>query len=128
LTLGVAYAKPENEMTESTILVVDDETDLRIGVAQFLEEEGFHVLTAANGHQALDLLEQSGVNLLLIDVMMPNLTGPQVVEVMQTRNNAQPTAVVYMSAHGHINTDGMVMLRKPFDLDDLLAVVESALE
>jgi two-component system, OmpR family, phosphate regulon response regulator PhoB len=113
-------------MTESTILV-DDEADSRIGLAQFLQEEGFHVLTAANGHQALHLLEQLGVDLLLIDVMMPNLTGPQAVEVMRTRRIARRTAIDYMSAHGNIETHGVVMLRKPFDLDDLHAIVESRL-
>jgi DNA-binding response OmpR family regulator len=114
-------------MTDSTILVVDDEADLRIGVAQFLQDEGFRVLTADNGLQALHLLERLGVDLLLIDVTMPNLTGPQVVEVLRNRYAARRTAVVYMSAHGNIETDGAVMLRKPFDLDDLLATVETAL-
>jgi len=115
-------------MAESTILVVDDEADLRIGVAQFLEDEGFHVLMAADGHQALHLLEQSTVDLLLIDVMMPKLTGPQVVDEIRTRSIAQQTAICYMSAHGNVDTGGVVMLRKPFDLDDLLAIVQSALQ
>ena len=115
-------------MAESTILVVDDEADLRIGVTQFLEEEGFHVLMAADGHQALQILEQSTVDLVLIDVMMPKLTGPQVVEAIRTRRIARQTAIFYMSAHGNIDTGGVSMLRKPFNLDDLLAIVQSALQ
>ena len=62
-------------MERSCILVADDDADIRKAVRLYLEKEGFQVACAADGFEALDLLEQKPVQLILMDVMMPRMDG-----------------------------------------------------
>ncbi len=62
-------------MERSCILVADDDADIRKAVRLYLEKEGFAVVCAADGFEALDALEQKPVQLILMDVMMPAWTA-----------------------------------------------------
>ena len=74
-------------MERSCILVADDDADIRKAVRLYLEKEGFQVACAADGFEALDLLEQKPVQLILMDVMMPRMDGfSAIMRIRQKRN------------------------------------------
>lgn len=109
-----------------TILVADDEEFIVELLATLLEDEGYRVLRAFNGLEALYYLEQERPALLLTDNMMPRMSGLELVNYLQ----AHPTLavpVILMSAIMITPPPSVVFIRKPFDLDQLLAVVEQRL-
>ena len=114
-----------------TILVVDDESDMRDALQAILEAEGYRVVTASNGRQALDLLEKGdATDLVLLDVMMPLMTGYQLLDCMQEKAELRKLAVVMMSAvepPTRISDRWLSFLMKPFSYDDLLKAVSVAI-
>jgi two-component system cell cycle sensor histidine kinase/response regulator CckA len=112
-----------------TILAVDDEPLLRNLIASVLEDNGFAVLTADSGAQAIDLFrEHSGeIDLLLSDIMMPGIDGPSLATQLQ--RSRPDLKVLLMSGYcdpaqlGY----GFEFLPKPFDLSDLVAKVRGLL-
>jgi DNA-binding response OmpR family regulator len=79
----------------TTVLVVDDEDDIVALMRDFLEAEGYRVLTAANGHDALATLGESRIDCVLLDVMMPVLSGFDVLRRIREHN---PVPVLFLSA------------------------------
>jgi CheY-like chemotaxis protein len=114
-----------------TILVVDDEVDMRDAVQAILEGEGYAVQSAANGRQALDLIENGHrPDLLLLDVMMPVLTGYEVLDRLAQKPELRSLPVVMMSAVEPPTRKGpawKAFLLKPFTLEDLLQTVADAM-
>ena len=110
-----------------TILVVDDEEDIRAIVRQILAADGYTVLDAEDPHKALRLAGQQHVDLLLTDVVRPLMRG---TELAQRLLAVVPTAkVLLMSAYkvAEITASGLPFLTKPFNNDQLLAQVGSLL-
>ena len=62
-------------MAKFKVLVADDDQDIRDGIEIYLKNEGYDVLKAADGKEALELLEANEVHLLILDIMMPNMDG-----------------------------------------------------
>src|SRR5919198_5449149 len=115
-----------------TILVVDDEENIRHTLRGVLADEGFEVLEAPDGRRALELLEHVAPRLAIVDVWMPEMDGVELVERM--RNQEPGVPIIVISGHGTIETAVRVIrlgafdfLEKPFPLDALLSVVERAL-
>jgi CheY-like chemotaxis protein len=114
-----------------TILVVDDEALVRELVAQTLSDGGHHVLEAASGAEAIEVLRtQPSVDLLITDVGLPGgLNGRQVAEV--ARQERPGLRVLFITgyaenavlSHGHLDP-GMQVLTKPFELGVLLQRAE----
>lgn len=116
-----------------TILVVDDEPEIRASVRGILEEEGLTVVEAEDGRQALDVLAQQSPELVLLDIWMPNVDGLELLGQLQGRMH--PPEVVVVSGHGNIETavkatklGAFDFIEKPFSLDGLLGVVNRALD
>jgi len=110
-----------------TILVVDDEDDIRAVVRQMLTAEGYIVLDAGDPHQALRLAGQQHVDLLLTDVVMPLMRG---TELAQRLLAVVPSAkVLLMSAYkvAEIAASGHPFLAKPFTPDVLVEMVRQVL-
>lgn len=114
------------------VLIVDDDEEIRTLLQDMLLEEGFHVDTARDGQEALDLLERESGWIILLDIMMPNVDGREVIRRLQANQTLrEQNKVALMSAGGrlaqerlHLATDVVeALLPKPFDLDDVLAVV-----
>ena len=114
------------------VLIVDDDEEIRTLLEDMLMEEGFHVGTARDGQEALDLLERESGWIILLDIMMPNVDGREVIRRLQANQALRAeNKVALMSAGGrlaqerlHLATDVVeALLPKPFDLDDVLAVV-----
>src|SRR2546422_7707674 len=115
-----------------TILVVDDEENIRHTLRGVLADEGFEVLEAPDGRRALELLRHAAPRLAIVDVWMPEMDGIELVERM--RNQAPGVPIIVISGHGTIETAVRVIrlgafdfLEKPFQLDTLLRVVNRAL-
>lgn len=109
-----------------TILVVDDELDLLQSICATLELGGYRTVGAGNGRAALDQLAKSVPDLVLTDVMMPYVTGYDLVDRIRSMPEGRKLPVIIMSSidpdlhpHGTWNR----VLRKPFSLDGLLEMI-----
>jgi CheY-like chemotaxis protein len=111
----------------AAILIVDDEPNIAYALAMLLTDEGHLVHTARNGAEALALLEQERVDLILSDVMMPVVDGHMLVEELRKRGNQTPVMLMSAAAHAVRVLPGIPFLPKPFDIDELLTTVERAL-
>lgn len=110
---------------QSTVLVVDDELPLRHYMARVMADEGYRVLMAADGIEALSLLERSDsrVDLVITDVVMPLMSGPELAAQLASQLLSPPVLFV-TGGHGLGNVPGP-MLRKPFLPADLSSLVRS---
>ena len=109
-----------------TILVVDDEPDLRRALGALLEEEGYTVVTAGDGQAALDAMAEMPVDLVLMDEMMPGMNGRTTYAAMRDRPEGAALPIVLMSAAApparlDDGIDGF--LSKPFDLGRTFALI-----
>ena len=112
------------------ILVVDDDADVRDSVAEVLREEGFAVVVAGDGKQALEVLRShhSRPNLILLDLMMPVMDGFEFCRQWGRDPGLKDIPVVVLSADAHAERKAMECgangcLRKPVDLNTLLGTV-----
>jgi CheY-like chemotaxis protein len=112
------------------ILVVDDEPTIRQVIAEILRDEGFEVTVAIDGQQMLDQVEIVPPALILLDVMMPGMTGLDALARMRTRPDLLHIPVVLMSAGVRViamDDPGRAFLPKPFEIGELLDVVHRAI-
>ncbi|HET9452311.1 MAG TPA: response regulator [Aggregicoccus sp.] len=111
----------------TTVLVVDDEFDILEAVKGILELEGYRVLGASNGAQALSAMQQTLPDLVLADLMMPVMDGLELLKTMGADERLSQVPVVLMSALKprveQREYGWRAFLQKPFDLDALLAQV-----
>lgn len=116
-------------MGQRTILVVDDDPDIRDTIKELLHSDGLEAATAASGPEALQILTEGSVGVVLLDLMMPVMNGAQVVEEMRRREIDVP--VILLSAGrdlGRVSEElDLPALKKPFELEDLLHQVRSSL-
>ncbi len=114
-----------------SILVVDDEAFIRKLLQKTLEEAGYGVITAINGREALDKLTQSNVNLVLLDVRMPELDGFQTLELIREKSNIPVLMVTGVnevtSIYDAITLGADDYITKPFHTRELLARIEAKL-
>jgi CheY-like chemotaxis protein len=117
---------------QATILVVDDEPAIRAVAARILRREGYAVLEAADGQEALLLASARDVSLLLTDTVMPRMSGTALADRLRQLKPALP--VVYMSGYDTgilreegIAADDQAFLAKPFTAEAILARVRAAL-
>jgi DNA-binding response OmpR family regulator len=114
-----------------TILIVDDEPHIRILISQTLEEledEGVELLTANNGEEALEIIQEEKPNLVFLDVMMPKLNGFEVCQKVKNELNMPDIYIIMLTAKGQefdkqkgneVGAD--LYMTKPFDPDEILA-------
>ena len=110
-----------------TILVADDDPSIREVIALTLEEEGYRVLTARNGAEALDLVTRERPDLVLLDMRMPVLDGWGFAAALQARAIALDICVMTAAQNAHTwakEVHACAYLAKPFELPDLLHIVE----
>lgn len=115
----------ENACCKS-ILVVEDDEDIRSALVDLLESEGYHVEPASNGKEALDKLSTiEKPCLVLLDMMMPIMNGRQFLDKIMLDSKLAPIPVLIVSAVADkANTEGSVgFLKKPIDIDVVLNTV-----
>ena len=105
------------------ILVVDDEDDLREVTAEALALEGYRVSTAPNGKVALEQVQVNRPDPIVLDLMMPVMSGWQFMEALRRDPELASIPVVVVTASSYHAEGAAVLLRKPFDLDTLLTAV-----
>jgi len=123
-----------NAMEEQhTILVVDDEKVIRDGCTLALKPEGYRVLTAENGQQALELLAKEPVHVVLCDLKMPVMGALEVLQEMGLKYPDIP--VIIITGHGTVDDAVECMKRgaydfitKPFRKETILITIKRALE
>ncbi|MDB4995544.1 MAG: chemotaxis protein CheY [Myxococcaceae bacterium] len=106
------------------ILVVDDDEDIRDAFCELLEEEGYQVRCAGNGAEALEQIDASTPCVVLLDMMMPVMSGAEVMLELERRESLEALPVVVVSAHIDSCEGARDVLRKPISVDELLDVVE----
>lgn len=117
-------------MAEQTILIVEDDPDIRDGVRILLAGEGYHILEAENGLRALELFDPE-VDLVILDIMMPGMSGLRVCEELR-KTSAVP--ILFLTAKSQesdkllgLTAGGDDYLAKPFSFAELSARVKALL-
>lgn len=114
------------------ILVVDDESSIRQTLSAILEDEGFEVYTASNGHQAIDMMGKENFDAVLLDIWMPEYDG---LEVLKDAKKRFPYLhFIIMSGHGNIETavkatklGAFDFIEKPLSVDKVMIVINNLL-
>jgi DNA-binding NarL/FixJ family response regulator len=117
------------------LLLVDDEPGVREAVKDYLEESGFSVQVASNAVDAWSLLQQNHPDLIISDIMMPQVSGYQFLEQLRNDPRFKALPVVFLTARG-MTSDRIrgyqagvdAYLPKPFDPDELVAMIENLLQ
>ena len=116
------------------VLIVDDEPDIRSSVGQILEVSGFEVIEAENGKDCIEKLQQFSPDLVLLDIMMPGMSGWDVAAKLKDDPKWNNIPIIFLTAKGDTMSVGMGNLAsedyivKPFDLVDLKTRVEKVLK
>ena len=116
-----------------SILIIDDEPHLPHQLARYLRKHSYEVSTVADGEAGLRELQRNNIDLVLLDLRLPKMSGLEVLQ--RIREQEQELPVVMLTAYGDVQTAVNAMklgasdyLQKGFDLDELLLVVQKALE
>lgn len=117
------------------VLLVDDEPGLREAVQAYLEDSGFTVDVASNAREGLDLARQKLPDLVITDIMMPQVDGYQFLQQLRDEPQFKTVPVVFLTARG-MTADRIqgydagcdAYLSKPFDPDELVAIVNNLIE
>lgn len=107
------------------VLVVDDERHIVDLLTDLLEDEGYTVLRAIDGIDALEQIEQQTPDVVVADVMMPRLDGIRLFGIINDRYTDLP--VILMSAAVRPRLKEARFVAKPFDIDEMLTLIESAI-
>lgn len=107
------------------ILIVDDESNIRLGLNKCLAKEGYYIEEASNGEEALQLIYNKKYDLILMDVQMPELNGFDVLKRIRKFGNS--TRVIMMTAFGTVEM-AVDFLSKPFTISKVRDVVKEVLD
>ncbi|MCM3610216.1 response regulator transcription factor [Planococcus sp. MERTA32b] len=118
-------------MTQFTVLVTDDDQDIRDGIEIYLKNEGYRVLKAENGEKAIELLESNEVHVIILDIMMPRLDGISATFKIREQRNI-PIIMLSAKAEDSDKIHGLSVgaddyVTKPFHPMELVARVKSQL-
>ncbi|MBI5025949.1 MAG: sigma-54-dependent Fis family transcriptional regulator [Nitrospirae bacterium] len=120
-------------MTKATVLVVDDEESILETLSGILEDEGYEVITASSGEEAITKVTEYAPELIILDVWMPGIDGIETLKTVKGLNN--DSMVIMISGHGSIDIavkatklGAYDFLEKPLSLEKVLILVKRALE
>ncbi|HEV3112827.1 MAG TPA: response regulator [Candidatus Binataceae bacterium] len=115
----------KTSIAKSTILVVDDDADCREMLSDLLSREGYTVACAENGREALDYISSTTPSLMILDLMMPVMSGWELLDRQKTDPRMESLPVVVVSASGLAqDIHAEAVLRKPVDFKALMNVVK----
>lgn len=117
-----------------TIYIIDDDLGLQTVLSIALRDAGYVVQSASDGEEGLDRIRAVRPDLVISDVMMPNMDGVQVFESLKEHLRAAGIPIIIMTAlnrkawFSDLEAEGAVILQKPFDVDYLISVVRMLLD
>ncbi|MHB2155807.1 GGDEF domain-containing response regulator [Calditrichota bacterium GD2] len=124
-----------NTNQNKKILIIEDHKDMLLILTRFLEEDDFQVFGSENAEKGLELMEQEKPDLILLDLMLPGMSGLEALKIIKNSNNSEDyTPVIIISAKS--GTEDIITgldlgaddyLTKPFNLDELKARIDTAL-
>jgi DNA-binding response OmpR family regulator len=114
------------------LLVVDDEEDVRLLISRILSEKGYEVIEARNGEDALERLREQPVDLMVLDLMMPEVDGWEVLRRLRSVPDAPPVVIVtalgdYAALSRGIREGASAYVIKPFRFNELIATCQGVL-
>ena len=117
--------------SQACVLVVDDDAQVRQVIQWALEDEGFLVLGAANGREAMALVAGGAPDLVVLDLTLPEMNGLEVAERVRALER-RPVPILLITADGQApakaeRVGAYTFLRKPFQIEDLLNAVRTGL-
>ena len=119
-------------MSSKTILVVDDEPDMLASLYSRLKGCGYHVITADNGREGIQLASMGNPNLIITDIKMPGMNGHEMISEIRQTSSAKNIPVIFLTAHPDfadmkrvIQNERDRYIAKPVDQDLLLCTVEA---
>ena len=117
----------------SSILVVDDMEDIRFLCRLVLEGAGHEVMEASSAEEALEIIETTRPDGILLDIRLPGMDGWEVLRILQTREELSQIRVIVCSAHASLSERGRAQsegadgfLTKPFPMKELVRIFEAA--
>ncbi|HNO11898.1 MAG TPA: response regulator, partial [bacterium] len=115
-----------------TVLIVDDSEDMILLLTEVLEDAEYRVVTARNGHEALDMVVQANPDLILLDAIMPNMNGYEVTQILKTQDKTRLIPIIMLTGLSDLNDKlkGIELgvddfLVKPFNHLELVTRVRS---
>ena len=121
-------------MTATRILIADDEPNILLSLDYLMKREGFDVLLARDGDEALDMLRRERPTLVLLDVMMPGKTGIEVCQALRADETLRDTLVLMLTAKGRetdvakgLGVGADAYMTKPFSTRELVQAVRALL-
>jgi len=116
-------------MTAKSVLVIDDDLAILDMIGELLGYEGYQVATSSSGSDAIARAKANPPALILLDLMMPEMSGWQVISALRAQPQTNAIPVVLLSARRDLPATARDLgvehfLEKPFELDDLLRVVQ----
>ena len=120
-------------MARKKILIVDDEKDILLMLEKRLIAEGYSVLTADNGKDAITIAKSKSPDLVILDVVMPGMDGCEVAEKLKDDYSTQDIPVIFLTAlltrkEEYIKDHIIAVFAKPFDPEELLAEIKTLME
>ena len=117
------------------ILIVDDEPSVVVPIQFLMEQQGYRVMIAERGEDALDLIYQYKPDLVLLDIMLPGIDGYEVCEIIRLNPNFRKVKIIFLTAKGREEeiAKGLALgadayITKPFSNTELVAKVKELLE
>jgi len=115
------------------VLIVDDDPDIRQLMEDVVEGEGYRATAAENGEKALEEFDKQHFDFVFLDLMMPGMTGVDVLRAIKERNNR--TIVAVITGHGDdtlaleaMSLGPMFFIRKPFDMSEITTVLDAVMQ
>jgi two-component system response regulator (stage 0 sporulation protein F) len=119
-------------MLKEKILIVDDQYGIRILLNEVFQKEGYQTFHAANGFQALEIVEKHSPDLVLLDMKIPGMDGIEILKRMKVID--QDIRVIIMTAYGELDMiqeakdlGALTHFAKPFDIDEIREAVKKYL-
>ncbi len=116
------------------ILIVDDDEMVLMAVNELLGQEGYEVQTISNGAEALKKLDQNGYDLLLLDIIMPEMDGFELCKSIREKEGYRETPIVFLTAKSReedkvqgLEAGANLFLSKPISPDKLLGIISDTI-
>ena len=117
------------------ILIVDDEPSIVVPIQFLMEQQGYDVIVAQNGEEALDVIFKYKPDLILLDIMLPGIDGYEVCEIVRLNPDYRDVKIVFLTARSSeveiakgLSLGGGAYITKPFSNAALVALVKKLLQ